>query len=217
MTDLQIATGYKAARPWIPSRSEIFPPVNAPAASSGSLRRRPLLVPRSWVLLTPPSSSDRPRTPSLQHLLAAPPPPHRWSLAHRAYGRQVCPFRGQQNRRVHGRVPSFDSWRGAGEQFLLCMRAQASDKHASGEQRTDATFRNWVKVGDAEFPPEAGRYHLYISHACPWANRCNTVRYMKGLTDVIGLSVVHPTWARSRPDDENDLHCGWQFKVGCPR
>jgi len=97
------------------------------------------------------------------------------------------------------------------------MRAPASDKRASGEQRTDATFRNWVKVGDAEFPPEAGRYHLYISHACPWANRCNTVMHMKGLTDVIGLSVVHPTWARSRPDDENDLHCGWQFKVGCPR
>jgi glutathionyl-hydroquinone reductase len=114
-------------------------------------------------------------------------------------------------------VPSCDSWRGAGGQFLLCMRAPASDKRASGEQRTDATFRNWVKVGDAEFPPEAGRYHLYISHACPWANRCNTVMHMKGLTDVIGLSVVHPTWARSRPDDENDLHCGWQFKVGCPR
>ena len=51
-------------------------------------------------------------------------------------------------------------------------------------QRTDAMFRNHVKVGDAEFPPEAGRYHLYISNACPWANRCHTVMRMKGLVCV---------------------------------
>lgn len=42
--------------------------------------------------------------------------------------------------------------------------------------------------------PEADRYHLYISYLCPWANRCLAVRNMKGLQNVIGLSVVHPTW-----------------------
>ena len=79
-------------------------------------------------------------------------------------------------------------------------------------KRPDATFRNHVKVGDPEFPPEAGRYHLYISNACPWANRCHTVMRMKGLEDVIGISVTHPTWARTRPDDDSDKHVGWQFK-----
>jgi len=83
---------------------------------------------------------------------------------------------------------------------------------AGAFKRTDATFRKWVKVGDPEHPPEAGRYHLYISHACPWANRCHTVMRMKGLEDVIGLSVTHPTWARTRPDDAADTHVGWVFK-----
>ena len=34
---------------------------------------------------------------------------------------------------------------------------------------------------------------------------------MKGLQDVIGLSVVHPTWQRTRPDSPDDMHCGWAF------
>jgi len=77
--------------------------------------------------------------------------------------------------------------------------------------RTDSTFRDFVAPDSATFPPAAGRYHLYVAHACPWANRCLATLYMKGLQDVIGVSVVHPTWARTRPDDPVDLHRGWQF------
>lgn len=50
---------------------------------------------------------------------------------------------------------------------------------------------------------------LYISWACPWANRCAQVRHLKGLQDVIGLSVVHPTWTQTRPGQ--DEHFGWTF------
>jgi len=76
-------------------------------------------------------------------------------------------------------------------------------------KRAQALFRHWVKA-DGRFPPEAGRYHLYISYACPWANRCHTVLNLKGLQEAIGLSVVHPTWQRTRPD--KDEHCGWTFR-----
>lgn len=38
------------------------------------------------------------------------------------------------------------------------------------------------------------------------------VRLMKGLTDAIGLTVVHPTWTRTKPDSETDTHAGWVFK-----
>jgi len=63
--------------------------------------------------------------------------------------------------------------------------------------RQDAGFRNWItNNGDAGpsgtggFKAEADRYHLYISHACPWANRAAIFRKLKGLEDVISVSVV---------------------------
>ena len=46
--------------------------------------------------------------------------------------------------------------------------------------------------GDGGFAAESGRYHLYVSHACPWANRTMIFRSLKGLEDHIGVSVVHP-------------------------
>jgi putative glutathione S-transferase len=59
-------------------------------------------------------------------------------------------------------------------------------------KRTASVFRNCVKDDpNAEFPAEAGRYHLYISHACPWANRTHIVRNMKGLQDVISIRYVY--------------------------
>lgn len=65
--------------------------------------------------------------------------------------------------------------------------------------RKDTAFRNWITVdgasgpsGEAGFKAESGRYHLYISLACPWAHRTLIFRYLKGLTDHIGVSVVHP-------------------------
>ena len=76
-------------------------------------------------------------------------------------------------------------------------------------KRTDAGFRNMVSKTDKRFKPEKDRYHLYISWACPWANRCAQVRQIKGLQKVIGLTVVHPTWKKSRPGQ--DEHAGWCF------
>lgn len=78
-------------------------------------------------------------------------------------------------------------------------------------KRTEAGWRSSIEQG-GRFEPEAGRYHLYISYACPWANRCLAVLYMKGLEDAIGVSVVHPTWQRTRPDNPADEHTGWVFR-----
>ncbi|KNC72135.1 hypothetical protein SARC_15313, partial [Sphaeroforma arctica JP610] len=79
--------------------------------------------------------------------------------------------------------------------------------------RTDAGYRDWVKAdGSTPFKPEADRYHLYVSYACPWACRCLAVRSIKGLEDVISISVVHPVWDKTRPEDENDSHRGWMFR-----
>ena len=66
-------------------------------------------------------------------------------------------------------------------------------------KRQEASFRNWVTAdgsagpsGKAGFKAESGRYHLYVSHACPWANRTLIFRSLKGLEPHIGVSVVHP-------------------------
>lgn len=66
-------------------------------------------------------------------------------------------------------------------------------------EREDAGFRNWVTVdgsaglsGKNGFKAEANRYHLYVSLACPWANRTTIYRQLKGLEDIISISVVHP-------------------------
>lgn len=65
--------------------------------------------------------------------------------------------------------------------------------------RSTAGFRNWITpdgapgpTGEGGFPAETGRYHLYVSHACPWAHRTLIFRALKGLADHITVSVVHP-------------------------
>lgn len=65
-------------------------------------------------------------------------------------------------------------------------------------QRQASRFRNWVTPdgaagpsGEGGFVATPGRYHLYISHACPWANRTVIMRNLKGLQDMIDVSVVH--------------------------
>jgi putative glutathione S-transferase len=65
--------------------------------------------------------------------------------------------------------------------------------------RSESSFRNWVTKdgsagpsGEGGFPAEPDRYHLYVSHACPWAHRTLIFRALKGLEDVISVSVVHP-------------------------
>ncbi|PHS79769.1 MAG: glutathione-dependent reductase [Rhodospirillaceae bacterium] len=55
--------------------------------------------------------------------------------------------------------------------------------------RKDATYRNCI-TKDGDFKPESGRYHLYVSHACPWAHRTMIFRVLKGLEEHISVSVV---------------------------
>ena len=71
--------------------------------------------------------------------------------------------------------------------------------------RQEDAFRDWVTAdGSSEYPAEAGRYHLYVSWACPWAHRTIIVRRLKQLKDVIGMTVVDPI-----RDDR-----GWAFRDG---
>ena len=58
-------------------------------------------------------------------------------------------------------------------------------------RRQESQFRRWV-ADASEFPPQAGRYHLYVSRACPWAHRTMIARRLMGLEDAIGLSFVDP-------------------------
>src|SRR5215203_2345446 len=77
--------------------------------------------------------------------------------------------------------------------------------------RQESQFRNWVTPdgsagpsGEGGFRAESGRYHLYVSLACPWAHRTLIFRKLKGLESMIGVSVVH--WRM--------LDQGWTFEEG---
>ncbi|WP_341366869.1 glutathione S-transferase family protein [Yoonia sp. BS5-3] len=77
-------------------------------------------------------------------------------------------------------------------------------------KRADAAFRNWITAdgsagpsGRAGFKAEGGRYHLYVSYACPWAHRTLIFRAIKGLGDHIDISAVHPDM----------LSEGWTFET----
>merc|ERR1712000_161068 len=63
----------------------------------------------------------------------------------------------------------------------------------SGEfKRQVSAFRDSIsREAGAKYPPEKGRYHLYVSYACPWAHRTLIARKLKGLEDIISFSVVH--------------------------
>ncbi|KAF1325717.1 Glutathione s-transferase, partial [Globisporangium splendens] len=75
-----------------------------------------------------------------------------------------------------------------------------------------APYRHYIQPeADAEFPAEAGRYHLYVTYSCPFACRALAARNLKGLQDVIGLSVAHPIFQKTKPNDDSDDHLGWTF------
>lgn len=80
-------------------------------------------------------------------------------------------------------------------------------------RRENARFRNWVTPdgapgpsGTGGFAAESGRYHLYVSYACPWAHRTLILRAIKGLEAHVGVSVVHPDM----------LGNGWEFRTDFP-
>src|SRR5579863_1874620 len=71
--------------------------------------------------------------------------------------------------------------------------------------RQEDAFRQWVTAdGSSGYPVEAGRYHLYVSLACPWAHRTIIMRRLKGLESSVGMTVVDPI-----RDDR-----GWAFRDG---
>ena len=71
--------------------------------------------------------------------------------------------------------------------------------------RSKSQFENQITNDEnAEFKPESNRYHLYISHACPWAHRALIFRKLKKLEGHISISVVHPLMLKN----------GWTFQVG---
>ena len=76
----------------------------------------------------------------------------------------------------------------------------------SGEfERQEDAFRDWISNdGSTAYPAVTGRYHLYISLACPWASRTLVVRNLKGLQQAVGVTVVDPI------RDER----GWAFRDG---
>lgn len=85
-----------------------------------------------------------------------------------------------------------------------------ADKSSGKFVRSTAGFRNWITpdgaagpTGTDGFKAESGRYHLYVSYACPWAHRTLIFRALKSLTDHITVSVVHPDM----------LDDGWSFST----
>ena len=93
------------------------------------------------------------------------------------------------------------------------------EQSAEGEfERQEDAFRDLVSAaGSTPYPAIAGRYHLYISLACPWASRTRIVRHVKTLEDVIGVTVVDPVrdergWAfRDGPGYSHDPVNGFKF------
>lgn len=98
-------------------------------------------------------------------------------------------------------------------------RAQFPDEQVEGQfERQEDAFRRWIRAdGSTEFAVESGRYHLYVSLACPWASRTVIVRKLKHLEDAIGMTVVDPVrdergWAfRDGPGYSRDPLNGWAF------
>ena len=85
------------------------------------------------------------------------------------------------------------------------MKAQfPGEETESGEFKRQAdAFRQWISNdGSTSYAAEPGRYHLYVSLACPWASRTAIVRKLKGLEEAIGMTVVDPI------RDEK----GWAFR-----
>ena len=88
----------------------------------------------------------------------------------------------------------------------MAAQPQFADEQKDGAfERQEDAFRHWIVADpNARFSAEAGRYHLYVSLACPWAHRTVIVRRLKCLEQAIGLTVVDPV-----RDDR-----GWAFRDG---
>lgn len=88
-----------------------------------------------------------------------------------------------------------------------------TEEHGGRFVRWDSAFRHWITrdggpgpQGQKGYPAAAGRYHLYAANACPWAHRAIIFRTLKGLEDVVGLSVT----------GTDMLENGWPFDEAHP-
>ncbi|KAF1862221.1 hypothetical protein Lal_00026745 [Lupinus albus] len=91
------------------------------------------------------------------------------------------------------------------------MARSASDEISDSGAfvRPASSFRQIIsRDSNSQFPAESGRYHLYVSYACPWASRCLAYLNLKGLQKAISFSSVKPVWGRTKESDE---HMGWVF------
>ncbi len=96
-----------------------------------------------------------------------------------------------------------------------------SDKDGSYD-RLPRTFRETISNEHKVFQAESGRYHLYVSLACPWAHRCLIYRKLKGLEEHISVSVVHPDMLENGWTFEQDFegatgdslyHCKYLYEI----
>lgn len=76
-----------------------------------------------------------------------------------------------------------------------------TDRHRGHFERKASSFRHWIGGSDSAFPAAPGRYHLYVSYACPWAHRTLILRVLKGLEAIVSVSVVQPVMGED----------GWTF------
>lgn len=79
----------------------------------------------------------------------------------------------------------------------------SADLQAKRNQIRTQFFRNWITAdGTSDYSAEPGRYHLYVSYACPYAHRVILIRKLKQLENVISMSVLSPDWGSPQ---------GWTF------
>jgi glutathionyl-hydroquinone reductase len=92
------------------------------------------------------------------------------------------------------------------EEVSSATSARLTDTGEDGSfRRQESQFRRWVSTDPgSEFPPDSGRYHLYVARACPWAHRTIIARRLMGLEEAIGISFADPI------RDER----GWAFTGG---
>ncbi|KAL7559364.1 hypothetical protein ACA910_008240 [Epithemia clementina (nom. ined.)] len=184
------------------------------------------------VASSPPKTSGRPvvvasmlrrtRSPTRSRINTTPSmmPPATTTTAPLATTTMVAPSAGASAANHHHHRASSPRMRSASKS----QAATASFPAIQATSTTPATpfpehksqWRSFVRADDpnAPFPTQAGRYHLYAATGCPLANRTMMVRKLKGLEDVISMTLLLPTFRRTRPELTGDHHSGWVFATG---
>ncbi|XP_003572899.1 uncharacterized protein LOC100826879 isoform X1 [Brachypodium distachyon] len=111
---------------------------------------------------------------------------------------------------LYRRLAAVRTFSAAAGSVNMAARSALDEVTDSGAfDRSPSTFRNFVsRDSSARFPAVPGRYHLYVSYACPWASRCLAYLKLKGLDNAISFTSVKPIFERTR---ETDDHLGWVF------